>query len=337
MDTLGTHARPAEEKARAPNAAEPGATSPSRIVVAIPCYNEELAVAGIVLRARQHADEVLVIDDGSTDQTGAAAALAGATVLRNPGNRGKGYSIQRAFRYARDEGFDALVLLDGDGQHAPEEIPLLLAPILAPTGAVDMSLGFRFGANTEMPLWRRVGKRALDYATAVGGAGVVTDSQCGYRAFGRRAIHELADRLRDDGFGIESEQLVHARDASLTFENVPITCRYEGLDTSSKGPVAHAMGVVASIIEMVTMRHPLLFLGVPSLLLLTGSAALLVLAVKMYGLYGSLSVPTVLGSATLAIIGTFGAMSALMFNLFSAFEARLRARTEPPPATPSGR
>lgn len=299
--------------------------APPRVVVAIPCFNEELAVAGLVLRARQHADEVIVIDDGSSDATSNVAALAGATVLLNGRNRGKGYSVRAAFRFAHERGYDALVLIDGDGQHSPDEIPMLLEPVLRKSGAVDMALGFRFGTNTQMPLWRRFGKRALDYATAASGAGVITDSQCGYRAFGRRAITELAERLRDDGFGIESEQLVQARAANLNFENIAISCKYDGLDTSTKGPIGHAMSVIASLIESITMRRPLLFLGVPSLLLIVASAALMMLAAKMYTVYHTLSIPTVLGSATLAILGTFGALSALMFNLLSQFEARLRA------------
>ncbi|MHB8603789.1 MAG: glycosyltransferase family 2 protein [Thermoplasmatota archaeon] len=295
-----------------------------RTLVAIPCYNEELAIAGIVLRARKHASAVLVIDDGSKDRTVETARLAGAIVLENPGNKGKGYGVRRAFRYAREHDYDTLVLMDGDGQHDPDEIPLLLEPVAGRNGrSVDIALGFRFGQNTEMPAWRRVGKRVLDYATAAGGAKVVTDSQCGYRAFGKRAIAEMATKLRDDGFGVESEQLVLAHDAGLSTENVNITCDYDGIDGSTKGPVAHAMGVLAGMVEMIAAKRPLLFVGLPSLCLLVASVGLGIHTLQSYNASRVFSIPWALGTATLAIIGTFGMLSALLLNLVTSLERRI--------------
>jgi glycosyltransferase involved in cell wall biosynthesis len=295
-----------------------------RVLVAIPCYNEELAIAGVVLRSKRFAEEVLVIDDGSKDQTVDVATMAGATVLRNPGNKGKGYGVRRAFQHAHDGGFDALVLIDGDGQHDPDEIPLLLGPILK--AQKDVSLGFRAGEKTEMPMWRRMGKRVLDYATAAGGGGVVTDSQCGYRAFGRKAITEMATKLSGDGFSIESEQLVVMNDAKLSFENVEIHCKYEGIDGSTKGPVEHAVGVLNSIFEMVTTKHPMRFIALPSGLLLFGAIALGIHTLRYYNTNHSFLVAYALGSATLAIIGVVGILFAIMLKMVSHVERRIAKR-----------
>ncbi len=295
-----------------------------RVLVAIPCYNEELAIAGVVLRAKRFADEVLVIDDGSKDQTVALATMAGATVLQNPGNKGKGYGVRRAFQHAHDGGYDALVLLDGDGQHDPDEIPLLLDPILK--GEKDVALGFRFGDKTEMPMWRRVGKRVLDYATAAGGAGVVTDSQCGYRAFGRRAIAEMTAKLQGDGFSIESEQLVVMKDASLSFENVRIHCKYDGIDGSTKGPVEHAVGVLTSIFDMMTSKHPMRFIAFPSAAILLAGVALGITTIRHYNNTHSFLIAYALGSATLAILGTMGILVAIMLKMISHMERRIAKR-----------
>ena len=297
----------------------------AKTLVAIPCFNEELAIGSMVVQARQFADRVLVVDDGSKDRTAAVARAAGAEVIVHEKNAGKGTAIRNAFRYARDHGFDAMVLMDGDGQHDPAEIPLLLEPVVGRNGhSVDVALGFRFGQNTEMPAWRRVGKRVLDYATAAGGGGVVTDSQCGYRAFGRKAIEEMADRLQADGFGVESEQLVLMNQAGLAHENVNITCRYDGIDGSTKGPVEHAMGVLTSIVDTVTSKRPLLFIGLPSIAMLVAATWLAVHTLQSYNVYGVFSIPWALATATFALLGAFGLLTALVLNLVSALERRIK-------------
>ncbi|MEA3202045.1 MAG: hypothetical protein QOE90_3473 [Thermoplasmata archaeon] len=293
-----------------------------RVLVAIPCYNEELAIAGVVLRSKRHAEEVLVIDDGSKDQTVEVATMAGATVTKNPGNKGKGYGVRRAFQHAHDGGFDALVLIDGDGQHDPDEIPLLLAPILQ--ADKEVALGFRAGDKTEMPAWRRVGKRVLDYATAAGGAGIVTDSQCGYRAFGKRAIAEMNEKLSGDGFSIESEQLVVMKDAGLSFENVEIHCKYEGIDGSTKGPVEHAVGVLTSIFDMMTSKHPMRFIAFPSAVLLVGAVWMGIHTLQLYNQTHFFAVAYALGSATLAILGAMGILVAIMLKMMTHMERRIK-------------
>jgi len=298
----------------------------SGVLVAIPCFNEELAIGSVILRSRRHCDQVLVVDDGSSDRTSDVAREAGAAVIRHERNAGKGQAVRAAFQYARDQGYQAMVLIDGDGQHDPGEIPALLAPIIGESPHADIALGFRFGAATQMPAWRRVGKRVLDYATAAGGAGVVTDSQCGYRAFNRRAIEAMADTLQGDGFGIESEQLVRAREAKLRLQNVPITCAYDEIDGSTKGPVAHAVDVLSNIVSLVTARRPLLTIGLPSLALLLLSAVLAVRTLQFYNQTHVLSIPGALAAATLALLGTFGALSALILNLVVRLEKALERR-----------
>jgi glycosyltransferase involved in cell wall biosynthesis len=298
----------------------PARAGTPRVLCAIPCFNEEVAIGSVVLQAKPHVTEVLVIDDGSDDRTAEVARLAGAQVLVHERNSGKGLAVQNAFRYARDHGFDALVLMDGDGQHDPKEIPLLLAPVLAGT---DVGLGFRFGDKTEMPGWRRVGKRVLDYATAAGGAGVVTDSQCGFRAFGRKAIEEMADGLAAKGFGVESEQLVVARERGLTMQNVTIHCRYEGVDGSTKGPVAHAAGVLASLVENVTRRRPLIFMGLPSIALLLAGASLALYMVHSYNQSGYYSLALALLTLALTLVGVLGLVTSFILNLVSLLEGRI--------------
>ena len=111
-----------------------------QILAIIPCYNEETTVGSIVLKTKHYVDKILVIDDGSTDDTAKIAKDAGAIVISHETNRGKGDAIKTGFRYALDHDFDYVVTIDGDGQHNPAEIPLLIGNIM--NNDYDISLGF---------------------------------------------------------------------------------------------------------------------------------------------------------------------------------------------------
>ncbi|MBT9133124.1 MAG: Undecaprenyl-phosphate mannosyltransferase [Firmicutes bacterium] len=117
-------------------------SSDMKVIVAIPCFNTKPAIAGVVSRARRYVDQVVVIDDGSHDGTAEAARAAGALVVNHGVNRGYGEAIKSCFEVAKANAADVLVILDGDGQHNPDEIPQLLAPMLQ--GEADLVIGSRF-------------------------------------------------------------------------------------------------------------------------------------------------------------------------------------------------
>ena len=129
-----------------------------KTIAAIPCYNERIPIGYVALIARKHVDEVLVVDDGSTDDTVEVATAAGAAVVSHEVNKGKGRAVKTSLRYAVEHGFDVLVLLDGDGQHNPDEIPQLIEPIS--NDAADLVIGFR--SLGQMPFYRRFGRVVLE-------------------------------------------------------------------------------------------------------------------------------------------------------------------------------
>src|SRR5437870_8061092 len=174
----------------------------SKILVAIPAFNEGPTIGSVVLKARQFAGEVVVVDDGSADDTAQTAALAGAHVIKHARNLGKGLAIRSAWLYARERPPEAFVLLDADHQHDPDDIPRLVETVLS--GLSDVVIGVRWGKTSGMPMHHRMGKRALDYATAAATKhGMLTDSQSGYRVFSRKAI--LALEPTENGLSIESQ------------------------------------------------------------------------------------------------------------------------------------
>ncbi|MGB3883842.1 MAG: glycosyltransferase family 2 protein [Candidatus Methanoculleus thermohydrogenotrophicum] len=235
-----------------------------RTLVAMPAYNEEAAIAKTVLGAGRHADAVLVVDDGSTDATAAIAEALGAIVVRHGTNRGYGGALQSIFATARRLGAGELVIIDADGQHNPAEIPDLLAGIRRGN---DVVIGSRFvGGNGEgIPAYRKVGMKVLDVVTAFAGNGLsITDSQSGFRAYGRRAIEAI--HPSGEGMSAGSEILVQASDHHLKVAEVPIRVRYDIEGTSSENPVSHGVSVLMSIVRVISLRRPLVFFGMPGLL-----------------------------------------------------------------------
>ena len=250
----------------------------SKILVAIPAFNEGATIGSVVLKARQFASEVVVVDDGSTDDTAETAALAGAHVIHHARNLGKGFAVRSAWLYAREHEPEAFVLLDGDHQHDPNDIPRLVGTVLS--GKSDIVIGVRWGKTSGMPMYRRVGKRALDYATAAAAKnGLLTDSQSGYRVFSRHALQSLEPTER--GLSIESQLLLEAQEKNLRITQVEIDSRYD-LEGSSISPGRHGSSVLGRIITLVTEKRPLLFFGVSGAVLLLIASVLGVVVLETY-------------------------------------------------------
>ena len=234
-----------------------------KTIAAIPCFNEERFIGSVVLKAKGYVDQVIVIDDGSTDKTAMVAEQAGATVIRHHSNVGKAAAVNTAFEYAREERCDALVLIDGDAQHEPEDIPRLLQPVLE--GEADIVVGSRFlQTKSRIPRFRALGQRILTFLTNIGAEVKLTDSQSGFRAFSPKAVETLS--FAEKGFSVESEMQFLAKEANLRMVEVPVTIEYH--DKAKRSPIAHGMMVFNSTVGLISRRFPLVFFGVPGIVML---------------------------------------------------------------------
>lgn len=172
-----------------------------RIAAIVPAFDEEAAIGRVVaeIRATRLPIDVVVVDDASSDATGSVARAAGATVLTLPFNVGIGGAVQTGLRFARDEGYQRAVRLDGDGQHDASELPKLLAPL--ERGEADFVIGSRFvdGCGTyRPPLVRRIGIRVFARLVSLLGRQRVTDTTSGFVALDRRAIELFAAEYPHD-------------------------------------------------------------------------------------------------------------------------------------------
>lgn len=216
------------------------------VMAAIPCYNEARFIEDVVSRARKHAGLVVVVDDGSTDATAALADRAGALVIRHGTNRGKGMAMNTAFAKAREFGVKALVLLDGDGQHDPDEVPVVLGPVLA--GEADVSIGSRFlNGGKGIPFYRTIGQRILTLVANLGTGMKMTDTQSGFRAYSPGAVATLHFKQRHLG-SVESEMQFLIKNKGLKAVEVPITAIYT--ERAKRNPVAQGFGTLWPTVQL---------------------------------------------------------------------------------------
>lgn len=201
----------------------------ARILAIIPAFNESARIGPVVAAAKAHLP-VLVVDDGSTDDTAAVAVAAGATLLQLRPNQGKGAALQAGFRRALADGWDAVVTLDADGQHDPAEVPQFLA--LYRSREVDLILGTR--RCRRMPPVRRVANYLgrIAFSWALGRP--VRDNQSGYRLMSRRLL-EAAQAGREQGFEFEVEVIVLCVERGLQMEQLPIRTIYGGQTSHIRG------------------------------------------------------------------------------------------------------
>ena len=200
------------------------AAAPLRVAAVIAAFNEGPHIREVVLGTRPHVEAVIVVDDGSTDDTAAAAEAAGAEVVRHGGNRGKGVAVRSGLAAVRGRGFSHVLLMDGDLQHRPADVPRLLEA--AAVGDADVIVGARSFDRAQMPAsryWSNViGSWALGGLVGVS----IRDTQSGFRLIRLAALEALT--LTSTGYEIETEMLIRLARRGAVVREVPVALAYDG-------------------------------------------------------------------------------------------------------------
>ena len=293
------------------------------IMVGIPSYNEEIAIGSLVLRVSQYADKVVVLDDGSTDRTVDIARLAGAEVIQHDKNLGKGAALRDLFAYATQCDVDVLVIIDGDGQHNPDDIPLLVSPVIR--GEADFVNGSRYLiGKSDTPSYRRFGQLVLDKFTRVGSGRdlPVTDTQSGFRAFSMKTAHIF--KFTSNTLGIESEMLMDAAKAQLRIKEVDVSVRYD-VGRSSTHPITHGLEVLVGVLRNIEFKKPLLAFTAPGLLLIGIGIALAAYVVQGFNAYGHVPNGPAILMLLVTIVGTFMVLTGIILHSLAGLTESLEA------------
>ncbi len=282
-----------------------------KIIAGIPAFNEETYIGTVVLKTRQYVDEVIVVDDGSSDQTATVAWLAGATVVQHPQNVGYGASIKTLLAEAKKRASDIFVLLDGDSQHNPDDIPHLIEPIAE---GYDLVIGSRQAQRANIPRYRRIGQGVISQFSHILSGKKLADSESGFRVFSGKAVSVL--ELKESGMAVSAETIARAAEKGLKITERPISIRYTA-DGSTLNPVVHGFGVLGRIIAMISERKPLFFFGVSGAFLIAFGfyAGVRVRKIAFGG--GGVATGTALVSTLFLIIGVFSVFTGIILNVIT--------------------
>ncbi|MCK9602877.1 MAG: glycosyltransferase family 2 protein [Candidatus Omnitrophica bacterium] len=192
------------------------------ICVLIPTFNEGEAIAGLIKKVSAQNLEVIVVDDGSKDNTSEIARRNNATVLQNQSNQGKGASLIKGFAFVLNKGFDAVITMDGDGQHAPEDLPNFISAAQHSDGGIF--IGNRMAKTKTMPPVRYFTNKFMSWLISKVAKQNIPDTQCGFRLIRKEVLEKL--NLKTSKYETESEILIEASRSGFKIESVPIKTLY---------------------------------------------------------------------------------------------------------------
>lgn len=284
-----------------------------KIVVALPAYNEENYIAKVIIGCKRLVDEVIVVDDGSSDATADIARSLGAIVASHDKNRGYGAAIGTCFKTAKERGADIMVILDADGQHDPGDIVGLIEHA---NNGTDIVIGSRFISDNgnnghNVPAYRKIGMRILDIATISAGSEKVSDTQSGFRAYSRRAIENI--HLNGNGMSAGSEILLQAKEQGLKISEVSIVCRYDQGE-SSKNPINHGLDVLFGIFGRTIYKKPLLYFTTIGMILLTLGISIGLWSISGYVMSNHLPFGPSIAASLFMIVGTVSISSGIVLH-----------------------
>jgi len=277
----------------------------------IPALNAEQTIGQVVKECLLYVDDVIVCDDGSTDNTVDVAEKNGAEVVRHEKNYGYGAALITLFDKAREKNPDVMITLDADGQHIPEFIPQLIAPLSYK--GTDVVIGSRFLKNSsDTPKFRKTGIKIITAATNIDGKLKLTDAQSGFRAYSKKAVQVI--HPTEYGMSASTEILSKVVNKGLKIVEVPIVISYDSTSSKTKA-VPHGLMVLMNVLKYMSIKHPIPSYGLPGVVLLIVGVILGIQFFDIYFNQHQVFMGTLIGSVVTSLAGTILLTTAIL--LFS--------------------
>jgi glycosyltransferase involved in cell wall biosynthesis len=294
----------------------------SRVIVVIPAFNEAHTIEDIISKTRKFASLIVVVDDGSGDDTARLCKSLNVIVIRNSRRMGKGIALKRGIIEAIRYDPDIVVTLDADGQHDPFDMPKLLEPIL--NSEADIVIGSRYSSSStqEIPHMRRIGLSIVNKLNSLLTRTKVKDSQSGFRAYDKNVIEKVVG-YTSTGYGVETEQLALADSYGFRIVEVPVRIKYYGLKkTSNRNSYLHGGTIILTIIRILFEKKPLTLFGLLGLVLLLGASGTGMQMLILFNETRYFSIPLGLLTLGLVLCGAFLLLVGVIF--YTLAKIRLR-------------
>ena len=222
----------------------------TKICVVIPAYNEATHIGAVIRGAKRFKEDVIVVIDGSTDETAEVSRQAGARVIVHAENCGAGAATMTGLSAARLLGFDVVITIDADGQHASADIPRLIE--IAAAEKADLVVANRFGRKNNIPLIRRIANAAGNMVTFLVTGIYLPDTQCGFKLFGKRALGQI--QLRMSGFEFCTEVIREAARYRWKISTMPTKVVYSEYTMAKGQSFASGLKTAAKILLRTFLR-----------------------------------------------------------------------------------
>jgi glycosyltransferase involved in cell wall biosynthesis len=293
------------------------------IMVCIPTYNAESTISEAVKKCKEFADLVLVINDGSTDNSATIAKESGAEVLTHKINLGYGGAIKSGLAEALKRKAKVTITFDADLQHDPKDLLKIIEPIISEKA--DIVIGSRFLEESDnVKPYRKFGIKLITKIVNSFSGSNIKDAESGLRSYGYDALKKIVPGLETEGMGMSAEILLKAAVNKLKILEVPRTEMYpDNVQTSSQNPLKHGLTVVSTILKLIIETKPLAAFGIPSLFffLLFGVCSFFV--IEFYNDMSRLPVGLTLFTITMLTMAFFFILAGVILYVLSRISTKL--------------
>jgi glycosyltransferase involved in cell wall biosynthesis len=298
------------------------------VLVCIPAYNAQSTISEAVKRCQKFADLVLVINDGSSDNTEEVAGKAGADIITHRKNRGYGGAIKTALEEGLKRNARVTITFDADLQHDAKDIPKIIKPILS--NESDIVIGSRFlEKNIDVKTYRKFGIRFITSLVRLFSGNNIRDAESGFRGYSIDSLKQLIPMLETEGMGMSAEILLKASVSKLKIVEVPRKEMYpENVQTSSQNPIKHGLSVILTILKLVIETKPLVAFGIPSVFFFISSIIGSVYVVNFYNEIGRLPLGMTVFTVLLISIGFFLLLAAMILYVLTRISYRINFVTK---------